>query len=135
MVSATDRFEIPERVHEAFAGRTSLNMGELARALECNIKTIGKHMDAGNLAYIEAGVGTVRPRRKSTLAQVCAFLLKQSRQQTPWQPTPPNRKSGAAKTAGSSSRRTRKSTTGADSTRVEILADRRAKLAALAHAK
>jgi hypothetical protein len=74
-------FEIPERIRNAFAGRTSLNMGELADALELNIKTIQKHMDAGNLAYLVSGIGTVRPRRKSTLSQVIAFLVKQSRQQ------------------------------------------------------
>jgi len=129
-----NRFEIPERIKLAFAGRTSLNMGELARALELNIKTIGRHMDAGNLGYIEAGVGSIRPRRKSTLAQVCAFLLKQSRQQSPCPSVAPGQKSKATGT-GSFSRRVQQSSTGAASTKAASLEDRRARLAALARSK
>ena len=71
--------EIPDRIRKAFAGRTYLNQTELADALEMNIKTVARHMDEGNLHYHEVGMGKVRPRRRSTLSQVCAFLLNQSR--------------------------------------------------------
>jgi DNA-binding Xre family transcriptional regulator len=65
--------EIPERIRKAFAGRIYLNQTELAAALEMNIKTVARHMDEGNLKYTEVGMGKVRPRRRSTLSQVCAF--------------------------------------------------------------
>jgi hypothetical protein len=129
-VTTTTDFEIPERIRKAFAGRTYLNQSELADALEMNIKSIARHMEEGNLKYTEVGMGKVRPRRKSTLSQVCAFLLKQSRGGSVC-PSP----RAPGKAMGFSFRKVRRSSTGGASTKVASLEDRRAKLAVLAHSK
>jgi hypothetical protein len=120
--------EIPDRIRKAFAGRTYLNQTELADALEMNIKTVARHMDEGNLHYHEVGMGKVRPRRRSTLSQVCAFLLNQSRDGCE-----SHKASGRA--TGSSYPKVRRSGTGAASTKVASLEARRATLAALARSK
>jgi hypothetical protein len=117
--------EIPDRIRTAFAGRTYLNQTELADALEMNIKTVARHMDEGNLKYTEIGTGKVRPRRRSTLSQVLAFLLKQSRDGCDGQRV-------AGKATAYSSQRGRRSGTGGASTKVASLEDRRAQLAARA---
>jgi hypothetical protein len=118
--------EIPERIRKAFAGRTYLNQTELADALEMNIKTVARHMDEGNLKYTEVGMGKIRPRRRSTLSQVCAFLLRQSRDGC---------QNVVGKVTGSSYPKARRTGTGAASTKVASLEDRRAKLAELARSR
>jgi hypothetical protein len=129
MISADHtELEIPERITKAFAGRTYLNQTELADALEMNIKTVARHMDEGNLKYTEVGMGKVRPRRRSTLSQVLAFLLKQSRDGCDKQKAP-------GKATASFFRTDRRSGTGAASTKVASLEARRATLAAVARSK
>jgi hypothetical protein len=40
----------------AFAGRTFMNMSQLAHTLGINVKTIARLMDAGDLPYTEVGL-------------------------------------------------------------------------------
>lgn len=119
--------EIPERVRKAFAGRTYLNQTELADALEMNIKTVARHMDAGDLKSTTIGMGKQRPRRRSTLSQVLTFLLKQSRVACESQ--------RAGKVTASSCPKARRSGIGAASTKVASLEDRRAQLAERARSR
>jgi hypothetical protein len=121
-------FEIPERIRQAFAGRTYLNQTELADALEMNIKTVARHMNEGNLKYTEVGTGKIRPRRKSTLSQVCAFLLNQSRGGC-------ESNEALGRVTGSSYPKVHRFGTGAASTKVAGLEARRAILGALARSK
>src|ERR1700745_942087 len=81
--SAAIEIELPEQGRLRFQDKTFLNMGQLAAALGANIKTVARHMDAGDLPYHEIGVGKVRPRRVCTLTDVAAFFRGQQRCKKP----------------------------------------------------
>jgi hypothetical protein len=126
-----DHFEIPDPIRQAFAGRSSLKPKEIAAAFGWDKKTITEHMDAGNLPYIEKGLGKIRPRRESTLSNVITFIINQTRGGTSCQ----NEQQNIPRATVSVGRRARRSGAGAGSTKVANLADRRAQLIALGQKK
>src|SRR6516165_4144542 len=71
--------DVPEPIRQAFQGRLFLNMGETAKLLAVNIKTLGKLIDAGSISYRQVGLGGLRPRRVFTAEDVVEFLAKQKR--------------------------------------------------------
>jgi hypothetical protein len=123
-MTMANEFELPESIRLAFAGKPWLGGAALAKALCMNTKTVSGHMNDGNLPYEEYGRGKVRPRRVSTLSQVATFLMNQQR----------NGKCQNENRAGTgfSSRRVRRAGTGGGNTKVTNLADRQARLLAIA---
>ncbi len=77
-------FQVPQRVRDAFAGRTYLSTPEVARLLGMNVVTLREHADAGDIVWRQKGLGAKRPRRVFTLSDVVGFLSKMSRGR-PWE--------------------------------------------------
>lgn len=71
VTGATDH--IPQKVLDAFTGRATLSLLELARAAEIDKTTLGRHREAGTLPVHVKGCGLVRRHYVCTLADVAAF--------------------------------------------------------------
>jgi hypothetical protein len=92
MIEHGDDFRVPQRVRDAFAGRTYLSTPEVARLLEMNVVTLREHADAGDIVWRQKGLGAKRPRRVFTLSDVIGFLSKMSRGR-PWEDEGPSESS------------------------------------------
>jgi len=69
---------VPDEVRAAFDGRPYLGMPQLAKALRIDIKTLTKHLRAGNLPACNKGTGPVRKRLVCTLDDFKEFYRRTS---------------------------------------------------------
>src|SRR5439155_18085640 len=56
---------------------------EAAAKLRCSTKMLQGHVTSGALRYIQTGLGTRRPRRMFTDADLAAFVANQTRKDSP----------------------------------------------------
>jgi hypothetical protein len=80
--TATDLSHLPTPNCAAFEGRACWSFPELAKLLGMDQKTLRGHVMAGNIGYIDMGLGS-RPRREFTLAHVAAFFSARNRVECP----------------------------------------------------
>jgi hypothetical protein len=72
-----------------------LTAAQAAAKLNCSIKTLLAHVDAGELKYVTIGRGTKRPRKKFTVGDLDEFIANQTRKDSPCLSTAsPGRRSG-----------------------------------------
>jgi hypothetical protein len=74
---------------------------EAAARLGCSIRTLNKHVAAGELAYVTLGQGTKRPRRMFTDADISAFIAARTSKDVPCPSTSPTGRHTSSMTSGS----------------------------------
>jgi hypothetical protein len=65
--------ELPEVVRLAFESRPHISMGDLAKVLKMNMKTLRTHINAGDIDWHQKGLGSKRPHRVFTLSDAVEF--------------------------------------------------------------
>lgn len=70
--------DIPSQILDAFQQRAFLGIPQLAPLLDMDIKTLRKHIAAGELVGRYKGTGTIQRTRVFTLADVVKFLRRPS---------------------------------------------------------
>lgn len=75
-IGAPSTDSIPSTVAEAFRGRAYLTMPKFSKASNMAVKTIKRHIDAGNLNWRNVGHGERRIRRGFTLPDVADFYRR-----------------------------------------------------------
>jgi hypothetical protein len=75
--------EIPDLLRQAFADRVSLPLGDTARLLRIDQKTLRGHVKAGNIRFVVVGLGVTKLRREFTLSDILEFLERMRRRECP----------------------------------------------------
>ncbi|MCX5581519.1 hypothetical protein [Kaistia terrae] len=74
-----NRPDIPAPLLAAFSTRVTLPLRETARLLSMNESTLREHALAGNIRFVQIGLGIKSIRRAFRLSDVLEFLEKMSR--------------------------------------------------------
>jgi hypothetical protein len=90
-----DGFLIPDRIAQAFEGRTSLTLAEAADALEMDERHLREAADKGRIHYVLPTVGRTRKMRRFLLIDLIDFLKAERRQECPSISAPTRRPTGA----------------------------------------
>jgi predicted site-specific integrase-resolvase len=78
-----NRPDIPAPLLAAFSTRVTLPLRETARLLSMNESTLREHALAGNIRFVQIGLGTKSIRRAFRLSDVLEFLERMSRVECP----------------------------------------------------
>jgi hypothetical protein len=87
---------VPDRLAKAFEGRTTLNLGEAARALEMDEKCLRAAVARGKVKYVLRGQGETRKLRRFLLPDLVDYLNAERRQECPSTSVPTRRSIGAS---------------------------------------
>ncbi|WP_072249555.1 hypothetical protein [Chelatococcus sambhunathii] len=79
----TGEFIIPDRLRQAFDGRTSLNLAEAAAALEMDPRQFRAAVSAGKVQFILRGGGERRRLRRFLMCDLVEYLKSERRQACP----------------------------------------------------
>lgn len=72
----------PAHEGDGFAGEL-LSPAQAAATLGFDVKTLRRHVALGNIAFIDVGLGRVRPRRRFARCHVAAFIAERRVRFTP----------------------------------------------------
>ncbi|WLA58519.1 hypothetical protein [Bradyrhizobium diazoefficiens] len=86
----TDRTELGQALEDAFAGRVTIGVPELATLIPMHRETIARHIAAGNLVGRLKGLGRTRRHRFFTIADVMRFLRLMADETRTLTPAPSN---------------------------------------------
>jgi hypothetical protein len=74
---------VPDRLAQAFQGRTTLNLREAAAALEMDPRQLRAAVRAGRVRFVQHGRGQARVQRRFLLADLVTYLDTERRLSCP----------------------------------------------------